>query len=84
MTLNKVKAAGAAKALDVEANRNWMKLLKLRQGADQLDLARAQGRYLIDVGLRSRLKNCLHFGIIDSCSKKVRKKVVKVETCDKI
>ena len=41
MSLTKV-AGGTAKALDVEANRNWMKLLRLRQGADQLDLARAQ------------------------------------------
>jgi len=42
-TLAKIKAAGGtAKALDVKANKNWMKLLKLRQGADQLDLARAQ------------------------------------------
>ena len=43
MSLTKV-AGGTAKALDVESNRNWMKLLKLRQGADQMDLARAQGR----------------------------------------
>ena len=37
-------AGGAAKALDAEANRNWMKLLKLQNGSDQMDLARAQGR----------------------------------------
>ena len=42
-TLAKIKAAGGtAKALDAVANKNWMKLLKLKQGADQLDLARAQ------------------------------------------
>ena len=42
-TLALIKAAGGtAKALDAVANKNWMKLLKLRQGADQLDLARAQ------------------------------------------
>jgi len=41
-TFKDIEARGAATPLDVEANKNWMKLLNLEEGKTDLDLAQAQ------------------------------------------
>ncbi len=41
-TLKTIAKNGKAAPLDAEANKHWMKLLKLDASADQMDMARAQ------------------------------------------